>query len=338
MEERYSRQVLLREIGEEGQKRLLESTVAIIGCGATGSVVANNLTRAGIGKILIIDRDFVEPNNLQRQMLFDEDDVGVPKAIAASEKLRRVNSDVEIEDIVKDLNHTNAEKIMSGMDLVLDGTDNMQTRFLVNDVCVKNGIIWIYAGAVGTHGMTMPIIPGTTPCLRCFLPDAPEPGSLPTCDTVGVLNTITSIIASIESTEAIKILLGNKTTSNAESNLIVYDAWSNTFENMRMMREKGCRCCVEHKFDFLNAEKREIITSLCGRNAIQITPADAEEISLDDLAPKLERLGDVRYNKFILIFKAGREEISIFKDGRAIIKGTDDEKIARSLYARYIGV
>lgn len=328
----------MREIGDEGQKRLLESTVAIIGCGAIGSVVANNLTRAGIGRILIVDRDFVEMNNLQRQMLFDEDDIGTPKAIAAADKLRRVNSDVEIEAIVKDLNHTNAEKVVSGVDLVLDGTDNMQTRFLINDVCVKNEIAWIYAGAVGTQGMTMSIIPGTTPCFRCFLPDVPEPGSLQTCDTIGVLNTIPGIIASIESTEAIKILLGKKGITNVESNLIVYDAWSNTFENMAMMRDKGCRCCVEHKFDFLNAEKEEIITSLCGRNAIQITPADANEILLDDLASKLERLGDVRYNKFILIFKTGREEISIFKDGRAIIKGTDDEKIARSLYARYIGV
>ncbi len=338
MKERYSRQILLREIGEEGQKKLLESKIAIIGVGALGSVVANNLVRAGVGRILIVDRDFVEINNLQRQMLFDEDDIGVPKAIAAAEKLRRVNSDEEIAVVVKDLNHTNAEKIMRGMDLILDGTDNMQTRFLINDVCVKNEITWIYAGAVGTHGMTMTIIPGTTPCLRCFLPDVPEPGSLPTCDTVGVLNTIPGIIASIESTEATKILLGKKTTTKAESNLIVYDAWSSTFENMTIMRDKGCRCCVKHKFDLLNVEKKEIITSLCGRNAIQITPAGAKKISLDDLALKLERLGDVRYNDFILIFKTEREEISIFKDGRAIIKGTDDEKIAKSLYARYIGV
>lgn len=338
MKERYSRQILLREIGEEGQERLLESKIAIIGVGALGSVVANILVRAGVGKVLIVDRDFVEMNNLQRQMLFDEDDIGVPKAIAAVEKLKRVNSDIVIEAIVKDLNHTNAEKIMSGVELVLDGTDNMQTRFLINDVCVKNEIPWIYAGAVGTHGMTMTIIPGMTPCLRCFLPDAPEPGLLPTCDTVGVLNTIPGIIASIESTEATKILLGNKTSTTAESNLIVYDAWSNTFESMTMMRDKGCRCCVEHEFDFLNAEEREIITSLCGRNAIQITPADAKKISLEDLALKLERLGDVRYNKFILVFKTEREEISIFKDGRAIVKGTNDEKVARSLYARYIGV
>jgi adenylyltransferase/sulfurtransferase len=336
MEERYSRQILLREIGEEGQRRLLDSTVAIIGCGAIGSVVANNLTRAGIGRILIVDRDFVEMNNLQRQMLFDEDDIGTPKAIAAAEKLRRVNSDVEIEAIVKDLNHTNAEKIMSGMDLVLDGTDNMQTRFLINDLCVKNETPWIYAGAVGTEGMTMTIIPGRTPCLRCFLHDLPEPGSLQTCDTVGVLNTITSIIASIESTEAIRILVGN--TTNAGGTLVIYDAWSNSFERIMVMRGKECRCCVEHEFDFLNAEKEEIITSLCGRNAIQITPADAKEISLYDMAQKLERIGEVRYNKFILIFKTGREEISIFKDGRAIIRGTDDEKVARSLYARYIGV
>ena len=338
MQERYSRQVILPNIGEEGQKTLLKSRVAIIGCGALGTVVANNLVRAGVGKISIIDRDFVELNNLQRQILFDEDDMGIPKAVTAAEKLKRMNSDVEIEAMVKDLNHMNAEKIMSGVDLVLDGTDNMQTRFLINDVCVKSKIPWIYTAAVGTYGMMMTIVPGKTPCFRCFLPDVPEPGSLPTCDTAGVLNTIPVIIASIESTEAIKILLKENITTNAESNLIFYDVWSNTFEKIAVMRDKRCRCCDEHKFDFLNAEKKEIITSLCGRNAIQITPAKSADISFKSLAERLKRSGEVRFNNFILVFKERDKEISLFKDGRAIIKGTDDEKTARSLYARYIGI
>ena len=338
MQDRYSRQVILPNIGEEGQKTLLKSKIAIIGCGALGTVVANNLVRAGVGKISIIDRDFVELNNLQRQILFDEDDIGIPKAVAAAEKLKRVNSDVEIEAMVKDLNHLNAEKIMSGVDLVLDGTDNMQTRFLINDVCVKSQIPWIYTAAVGTYGMMMTIVPGRTPCFRCFLPDVPEPGSLPTCDTAGVLNTIPVIIASIESTEAIKILLKENMTTNAESNLIFYDVWNNTFEKIAVMRDKRCRCCVEHKFDFLNAAKKEIITSLCGRNAIQITPAKSADISFKSLAERLKRLGEVRFNNFILVFKERDKEISLFKDGRAIIKGTDDEKAARSLYARYVGI
>jgi len=330
--------VILPNIGEEGQRTFLKSRIAIIGCGALGTVVANNLVRAGVGKISIIDRDFVELNNLQRQILFDENDIGIPKAVAAAEKLKRVNSDVEIEAMVKDLNHMNAEKIMSGVDLVLDGTDNMQTRFLINDVCVKSKIPWIYTAAVGTYGMMMTIVPGRTPCFRCFLPDVPEPGSLPTCDTAGVLNTIPAIIASIESTEAIKILLKENMTTNTESNLIFYDVWSNAFEKITVIRDKRCRCCVEHKFDFLNAAKKEIITSLCGRNAIQITPAKSAVISFKSLAERLKQLGEVRFNNFILVFKERDKEISLFKDGRAIIKGTDDEKVARSLYARFVGI
>ena len=338
MQDRYLRQVILPNIGVEGQKTLLKSKIAIIGCGALGTVAANNLVRAGVGKISIIDRDFVELNNLQRQILFDEDDIGIPKAVAAAEKLERVNSDVEIEAMVKDLNHMNAEKIMSGVDLVLDGTDNMQTRFLINDVCVKNKIPWIYTGAVGTYGMMMPIVPGRTPCFRCFLPDVPGPGSLPTCDTAGVLNTTPAIIASIESTEAIKILLKENMTTNTESNLIFYDVWSNTVEKIAVMRDKRCRCCIQHKFDFLNAAKKEIITSLCGRNAFQITPAKSADISLKSLAERLKRSGEVRFNHFMLVFKERDKEISLFKDGRAIIKGTDDEKVARSLYARFVGI
>ena len=338
MQDRYSRQVILPNIGEEGQKTLLKSKITIIGCGALGTVVANNLVRAGVGKISIIDRDFVELNNLQRQILFDEDDIGIPKSVAAAEKLGRVNSDVKIEAMVKDLNHMNAEKIIGGVDLVLDGTDNMQTRFLINDVCVKSKIPWIYTAAIGTYGMMMTIVPGRTPCFRCLLPDVPEPGSLPTCDTVGVLNTIPAIIASIESTEAIKILLKEKRTINAEGNLIFYDVWSNNFEKRTIIQDKRCRCCVEHKFDFLNAAKKEIITSLCGRNAIQITPAKPTDISFISLAERLKRLGEVRFNNFILVFKERDKEISLFKDGRAIIKGTDDEKVARSLYARFIGI
>jgi molybdopterin/thiamine biosynthesis adenylyltransferase len=332
---RYSRQTILQNIGEEGQDKLTKSSVAVVGCGALGTVAANNLARAGVGKIIIIDRDFVELNNLQRQMLFDEDDVDEPKAIAASRRLEKINSDIEIEPVVKDLNHTNVEDILGRADLVLDGTDNILTRMLVNDVCDKQEKPWIYTGAIGTSGMTMNILPDKA-CMRCLYPTIPKIGSLPTCDTMGVLNTITVIMGSMETTEALKILMGN-VTDGTDSSLRIYDAWSNSFDEVLVRKNGECPCCVEKNYEYLETEDREVITSLCGRNAIQITPADPKELSLDEMAEKLEPLGEVKNAPFILIFKTEKEEISLFKDGRAIIKGTNDEKVARSVYARYIG-
>jgi len=337
MEDRYTRQTILQNIGEDGQKTLKKSHILIVGCGALGTVAANNLTRAGIGKISILDRDFVELNNLQRQILFDENDVGEAKAIAATQKLKSINSKIEIIPIVKDLNHTNVEEIIKDVDLVLDGTDNIQTRMLINDVCVRDRIPWIYTGAIGTSGMTMNILPDAA-CIRCLYPNIPKPGSLPTCDTMGVLNAITVIMGSMASAETIKILLGEaKPKNEQDSSLIIYDVWNNSFDEVLVRKNEECPCCVEQKYDYLNAEDREIITSLCGRNAIQITPANSKELNLHELASKLEQLGSVKCAEFILIFKILDYEISIFKDGRSIIKGTNDEKIARSVYARYIG-
>jgi adenylyltransferase/sulfurtransferase len=337
MENRYSRQTILQNIGEEGQRKLKKSHVLIVGCGALGTVAANNLVRTGTGKISILDRDFVELNNLQRQILFDEDDVGEPKAIAATRKLKSINSDIEIVPLVKDLNHTNIEEIIKDVDLVLDGTDNIQTRMLINDVCVREKIPWIYTGAIGTSGMTMNILPGAA-CIRCLYPSIPKPGSLPTCDTMGVLNTITVIMSSMASTEAIKILLGEvKPENGQDSSLIVYDAWNHSFDEILVRKNEECACCVDGSFDYLDAEKREVITSLCGRNAVQITPADSKEIELRELASKLEHLGSVKCADFILLFKTSNYEISVFRDGRAIIKGTNDENMAKSIYARYIG-
>ncbi len=335
MYNRYSRQTILQNIGEEGQEKLTQSSVAVVGCGALGTVAANNLARAGVGKIIIIDRDFVELNNLQRQMLYDENDVDKPKAIAAADKLQSINSEIEVEPVVKDLNHTNVEDILGKADLVLDGTDNIQTRMLVNDVCVKQEKPWIYTGAIGTSGMTMNIIPDKA-CLRCLYPQPPKIGSLPTCDTMGVLNTITVIMGSMETTEALKILLGN-IPEGTDSSLRVYDAWNNSFDEVLVRKNEECPCCMEKNFEYLDTEDREVITSLCGRNAIQITPADPKELSLNEMASKLEPLGEVKNTPFILIFKTEKEEISLFKDGRAIIKGTNDEKVARSVYARYVG-
>jgi len=319
---RYSRQTILQNIGEEGQEKLAQSSIAVVGCGALGTAASNNLARAGVGRIIIIDRDFVELSNLQRQMLYDENDVDEPKAIAAARKLENINSDIEIEPVVKDINHTNVEDILSKADLVLDGTDNILSM-LVNDVCVKQEKPWIYTGAIGTSGMTMNILPGKA-CLRCLYPTIPKIGSLPTCDTMGVLNTITVIMGSMETTEALKILLGHIPVGT-DSKLRVYDAWNNSLDEVLVRK------------NHLDTEDREVITSLCGRNAIQITPADPKELSLDEMAEKLEPLGEVKNTPFILIFKTEKEEISLFKDGRAIIKGTHDEKVARSLYARYIG-
>jgi len=337
MENRYARQEILHKIGEEGQKKLLESHVLIVGCGALGTAAANNLVRAGIGKISILDRDFVELNNLQRQVLFDETDVGEPKAIAAAKKLKLINSSIEIEPIVKDLNHTNVEEIINGVDLVLDGTDNILTRMLINDVCVREEIPWIYTGAIGTSGMTMNILPGAA-CIRCLYPSIPKPGSLPTCDTMGVLNTITVIMGSMASTETIKILIGEAKSKNGQDgSLIVYDAWDNSFDDIIVRKNEKCGCCSGGNFDYLNAEEREVITSLCGRNAVQITPADAKQMDLRELASKLEHLGSIKCADFILLFKTPDYEISVFRDGRAIIKGTKDQNIARSIYARYIG-
>jgi adenylyltransferase/sulfurtransferase len=337
MQSRYARQEILQNIGEEGQKKLLGSNVVIVGCGALGTVVANNLARAGVGKLSIIDRDFVELNNLQRQMLFDENDIGTPKALAASEKIASINSEIEVNPIIKDVNYTNIEELLMGADLVMDGTDNIQTRMLVNDVCVKNKIPWIYTCAIGTSGMSMNILPDKA-CIRCLYPGVPKAGSLPTCDTMGVLNTATVIMGSIETTEAIKILLGfYDKIESTNSNLIVYDTWNHSFDSIKVKKNEKCDCCVGENFEYLDSEEQEIITSLCGRNAIQITPADPKELSLKNIAQNLEKLGSVKCSDYIMLFKNDETEISLFRDGRAIIKGTNDEKVARSLYARYIG-
>jgi molybdopterin-synthase adenylyltransferase len=337
MDSRYSRQVILENIGEKGQEKLLNSAVAIVGCGALGTVAANNLARAGVGKITIIDRDFVELSNLQRQMLFDENDVGEPKAVAAADKLSAINSEIEVYPVIKDLNYSNVEELIGNVDLVIDGTDNIQTRMLVNDVCVKNGIPWIYTGAIGTSGMSMNILPGKA-CIRCLYPGVPKAGSLPTCDTMGVLNTATVIMGSIETTEALKILLGfYDSEESTNSNLIVYDTWNHSFDSITVKKNEKCQCCGNENYEFIDSDDQEIITSLCGRNAIQITPADPKELSLKQIAEKLEKLGKVKCSDFIMIFTTDENEISLFRDGRAIIKGTNDEKIARSIYARYVG-
>ena len=332
--ERYSRQILLKEIGEEGQIKLSKSFVIIIGCGALGTTIANNLVRAGVGQIKIIDRDIVEMSNIQRQNLFDERDIGLPKAWTAVKRLQKVNSKIKINPVVEDLNNTNIEDIIEGADLIIDGTDNMETRFLINDACIKHKIPWIYGGAIGTHGMSMNIIPNDTPCFRCVFPNLPDAGALPTCDTAGVLNTIPPIIASIESTEALKLLLG-KTINNK---LLIYDVWTHDFQSIKIKKNNECECCVKRNFEFLNAKKKTRIVSLCGGNAVQITPAKTMILSFEHLAQKLRKSGKVEVTEIILKFNVDSYQLNIFKSGRAIVYGTNDEKTAKSLYAKYVGL
>ena len=337
--DRYSRQTLLPEIGITGQERLLASSVAVIGCGALGTVIASTLVRAGVGKVRVIDRDYIELNNLQRQILFDEEDVtrGLPKAIAAAEKLSKVNSQVEVEPVVADVNPDNVERLIGDVDLVLDGTDNFETRFLLNDASVKHDIPWVYGAVIATYGMTMAIVPHRTPCFRCFLVKMPVPGSTPTCDTVGVLSPAVSVVAALEVTEGLKILVGKE--EELHGRLLYVDVWTGTLERMEV--EKGnapCPVCDLGQFEFLEAREGSYLTSLCGRQAVQINVRGRSRVSFSDLVKRLGSVGQVTFNDYMLRFLVDSYELTVFPDGRAIVKGTTDEAIARTLYARYIGL
>lgn len=336
IEGRYSRQVLFSGIGKEGQELILNSSVLVVGCGALGTVTADHLARSGIGRLKIIDRDYVELNNLQRQILFDEEDARnrVPKAVAAAEKLRKVNSEIEIEPIVADLNPKNVESLVTSVDLVVDGTDNIETRYLVNDACVKHGVPWIYAGVIGSRGMTMDILPGKTACFRCLVKNPPPHGSMPTCDMVGVLNGLPGVIASIQATEALKILIRYPEVGNG---LIYVDLWNDRFSRLTMERDAACPTCVQRKFEFLQGVALSEAVSLCGRNAVQISPATTEKIAIERLKERLAPLGLIEDNGFFLSFKTEGYELIVFPEGRTLIKGTSDESVARTLFSKYIG-
>jgi adenylyltransferase/sulfurtransferase len=335
---RYARQTVLPVIGEAGQERLLASRVTIIGCGATGTVIANHLARAGVGHLRIVDRDWVEWNNLQRQLLFDEADARnmVPKASAAATRLRAINSEIQIDGVVADLNAGNVEELIGDSDLVMDGTDNFETRYVVNDACVKLGKPWVYTGAVSTYGMSLLIRPGESPCLRCAFPDPPPPGSAATCDTAGVLGPAVSVVASVSTTEALKWLVG--TREALSDGLLHVDLWELTWRRFKLDRKPDCPCCVQRQFPYLEVDATSHATSLCGRNAIQITVGRGARLDLQQLAARLRPVGEVVVNAFLLKLKTGDHLITIFPDGRAIIQGTTDEALARSLYARYVGL
>jgi molybdopterin-synthase adenylyltransferase len=338
MNERYSRQVLFPEIGKAGQEKLLNSRVLIVGCGALGAAHAEMLARAGVGRLRIVDRDFVEFTNLQRQTLFKESDAAerLPKAVAAKQRIAEINSEVEVEPLVADVNDSNIESIIDGCDLVLDGTDNFQVRYLLNDACVKRERTWIYGAAVSSYGTTMTIIPGETPCLRCIFEEIPDAGSSPTCDTAGVIMPIISSISSIQVAESIKLLVGD--LDSLHRSLIQIDVWQNDWRKIKLAgRDPDCKTCVRHEFEFLNAEAVEFSAVLCGRNAVQIAPPRPTTIDLAGFAEKISNMPGVKWNEYLVRFTVNGNEITLFGDGRAIIKGVDDVSAARSLYSRYVG-
>ena len=333
--ERYSRQILFPEIGEAGQERLLSAHVAIVGCGALGSFQAGALARAGTGILTIIDRDYVEPSNLQRQWLFDEADAAqsLPKAVAAERCLRKVNSEIQVNGIVNDLTPSNVDELLARADLILDGTDNFETRYLLNDYSVSRGIPWIYGAAVASYGLVMPVLPGRSACLRCVYPDPPG-GSQPTCDTAGVLNVITAAVASLQVADALQILCGR--SEQLRPHITTIDVWNGSIRRLNQPpRDPECPACGKGNYEFLSGERRPPI-SLCGRNAVQIHER-ARPVDLRQLADTLSPLGEVRANEFALRFFPAPYELTVFPDGRAIIKGTTDIGVARSLYARYVG-
>ena len=335
MDERYSRQILFPAIGQEGQRKLAASRIVIVGCGATGSVLSSLLVRAGVGYVRIVDRDYIEPSNLQRQVLFDERDAAesLPKAIAASRKLQQINSSVTVEPHVEDLTPDNCEELLEATDLILDGTDNFETRYLLNDYAVRERRPWIYTAAVGSYGVTMNVVPDETACLACVFPHPPT-GATETCDTGGILNSAVNLIGSVAVTEAMKWLVGAR--ASMRRTLLSFDAWYNDHSEIRADQPSAnCSVCRERQFPYLAGRAHPHI-SLCGRNSVQIHERH-RPIHFAELEARLAPHGEVRYTEYVLKFLRAPFELTLFPDGRAIIKGTTDTGIARSFYARFIG-
>ncbi|MDE3161321.1 MAG: ThiF family adenylyltransferase [Acidobacteriota bacterium] len=335
MRERYSRQILFPGIGERGQEALLGARVALVGCGALGSFHAAALARAGVGSMVIIDRDYVESSNLPRQWLFEESDAAdaLPKAAAAERRLALIKSSIHVRGVVADLTASNAEQLLGRVDLILDGTDNFDTRYLINDFSVSRSIPWVYGAAVGSYGLAMPVLPGRTPCLRCVYPNPPQ-SAQPTCETAGVVNVIASLVASYQVADALKILCGQ--ADRVEARITTVDVWQGgTRQIAAPPRDPECPACGRRQFPYLEESRREPVR-LCGRSAVQVQERE-QSLDLAELKARLERIGEVRANEFAVRFFVPPYEMTIFPDGRAIIKGTSDAGLARSLYARYIG-
>ena len=348
---RYNRQMLWPQIGIEGQKKLKAAKVLLVGCGALGTVLANLLARAGVGHLTIVDRDFIEISNLQRQILFDHDDIeqNLPKAVAAQKKIARINPEVTVEAVVADVNHTNIESYAAGKDLLLDGTDNFETRFLINDVSVKHHIPWIYGAVISAMGLAMTILPDETPCLRCIFETIPPPGMNPTCDTAGVLGPTVSVVSSWQALEAMKLLTGNR--RDLSPFLFSFDMWDNRWQQLKVAKAKAiadCPCCKHRNYEFLSGKFASSTTSLCGRNAVQISRSGGgagDKVEFERIAANLRNVGKATFNKFMLkcpIAEGEGErrkeyELTLFADGRAIIKGTNESAVARTIYSKYVG-
>ena len=336
--DRYSRQILFHGIGKAGQEKLKGACVTVIGCGALGAMQAEMLARAGVGRLRLVDRDFIEASNLHRQVLYDEADAAsaLPKAVAAANRLAQINSAITVEPVVRDVNYANIEALIGDADVVLDGTDNFETRYLLNDAALKLGKPWVYGAAVSAHGLQMTIRPGVTPCLRCVFADPPPPGTSPTCDTAGVILPIIATVASYQIAETLKLLTGQ--FDRLHGALIQFDLWQNTFTKLRLReRTPDCPACMQGRYEFLTAQAGQLATTLCGRNAVQITPAVPQQLDLAELADQLRGVGEVSHNPYLLRFKTGVYELTVFPDARCVVKGLDDTNLARSLYARYIG-
>lgn len=338
VDDRYSRQILFNGIGAEGQRKLLAARVLIVGCGALGSAHAEALARAGVGRLRIVDRDFVEPSNLQRQTMFTENDAEkrLPKAIAAGNRLREINSEIEIEPHVADVNHSNIEQLIDGCDVVLDGTDNFSTRYLINDACVKHETNWVYGAAVGSYGVTMTIRPHESACLRCVFEEAPPAASAPTCDTAGVIMPVINVVSAVQVTETLKLLAGHD--EDLHQSLMQFDVWRNEWRKISLgAPNPDCPSCGLGQFESLAPISSETAAVLCGRDAIQISPSQPTRINFSSLAERLRPSGDVKFNEYLLRFKTGPFELTVFQDARSIVRGTDQIATARSLYAKYIG-
>ena len=333
---RYHRQMLFERLGAAGQRRLNAARVGVVGCGALGSMIATHLVRSGVGMVRVVDRDFPELNNLHRQMLFTEADVAArtPKAAAAAAHLREMNSDVQVEGVVADVNPFSILAFGEGLDLLVDGTDNFATRFLLNDYAVERGVPWVYGGVIGASGMTLTIVPGDGPCLRCVFRELPPPGSVPTCDTAGVLSTAVAVVASIQANEVIKLLVEPAARSRG---LLTVDIWDLRFELLPLERDADCPACGRRLFPFLAAAGEPVVTGLCGQDAVQVVPCGAGTLDLAALEDRLAAVGPTRRNAFLVELDVEGRTVTVFADGRAIIKGVSDLTLARTLYARYVG-
>lgn len=332
--DRYRRQVVLPEIAAKGQEAISHSKAVVVGLGALGSISADLLARAGVGRLRLVDRDVVELVNLQRQSLYSEEDVDRPKADAAADRLRRVNSDIEIEPVAKDLHAATVAGIIRGEDVIVDGTDNLETRFLLNEAAIEAGVPFVYGGAIATYGMVFAIRSPDTACFRCFNPKSPPPGSLPTCETAGIFNAVSAQVGAIQAGEALRLLLGNAPAGD----LLVVDGWRPDIERIHVARRADCSACVEGQREFLGAKRPQVLASLCGSDTISLDPIHRGPIDIDGLAKRLGTLGMVRRAGSILVAEVEGRRLTVFADGRALIRGVKDETEARSIYAKYVGI